>query len=187
MLWQKPFLPLLLTGTRVCWVGNVLAQTSQRQQDGFIMCYHFQQLFFSLLSYFLGLCTLSFSLSSPMFWSWWRGGWTTTSLTPRFRQRVFFSFFLNIHISQCHRVTYCDLSNPSIQMFLSIILIVLPMSVGDVMVWPDHSQQYQQICPPDSLMSVGPVRKPEKDNCSVFCFLLYIHFLSITFFFSNWL
>lgn len=43
----------------VCWLWNVLAQSSQRQKDDFIMSYHLQQLFF-----FLFFLYLIFSLSA---------------------------------------------------------------------------------------------------------------------------
>lgn len=63
LMWcrQKPFLPLV----GVCWVCNVLAQSSQKQQDGFIMCYHLQQLgcFISWDS-----ALFHFHRPSPVFW-----------------------------------------------------------------------------------------------------------------------
>lgn len=101
--------------------------------------------------------------------------------------RFFSSFFFNIHISQCHRVTYCDLSDPSIQTFLSIILTVLPMSVGDVMVWPDHSHSnisrfVLQI--PSCLSVPSGNRKRITAAYFAFCFT-FIH--RSPFFFSNWL
>lgn len=135
LMWcrQKPFLPLV----GVCWVCNVLAQSSQKQQDGFIMCYHLQQLgcFISWDS-----ALLHFHRPSPVFW--WifddEGAGPHLDLDER---RLFFlkqNKKKNIHISQCHRVTCCDLSDPSSRTFLSIIVIVLLMLVGDVMVWSDH-------------------------------------------------
>lgn len=113
--------------------------------------------------------------SSPMFGSWWRGGRSTVlggfglffpvNVIVLWSERSIQSdVFINRHYCVAHVGRWCNgLTRP-------------------------HSQHYQQICPPDSLMSVTPIRSPGKDKANVFCFLLYIHFRSqIAFFFSNWL
>lgn len=113
-----PRVHLLLTvthvHTRVYWACNVQVPRSQNQLIAIIMCYQPHQLIIS--SSFRRFRTLSFPPSSPSFWSRWRGGQAEGAFS-----------FLQVHISQCHRVTHRERAIQSD--VLSIIITVLLMLV----------------------------------------------------------
>lgn len=153
------------SNTRVCWVYHVLAQSSQKQQDDFIMCYLFSSCFFLFL--LPGTLHSFFLPSSPMFWSWWQGGRTTVSLRVDLDKGGFVLFFpVNVIVLW---------SEWSIQ---SGVFINHHYCVAHVGRWCNGltrplSQQYQQICPP-SCQSVPPgIQK----MITAMCFAFYCTFI----------
>lgn len=190
-VWQKPFPPLPLTATHMCAGSEMCLRRVHRGRKMISSCL----IIFSSCFFFLFSCILfSHSLRSfifTMFWSWRWGGQSTASLIPRCGQRGPFFIILFFYWAPTS-VSVIRWSERSIQ---SDVFINHHCWVAHVGGWCNsltrpRSQRYEQICPPDSLMSVGPIRSPENDICSLFCFLLYVHFLlaqTLLFFFSNWL
>lgn len=114
----------------------MLAQSSQRQKDDFIMSYHLQQLFFFsffLVSYFLPLCTLSFPPCFDPDDEAGRGLLHFHLDVDKGAGGLFFLFYFFIeHPHQS--VSSGDLSDPTNRTFLSIAITGLLMWVGDAMV-----------------------------------------------------